>query len=449
MTRGATLLTLLVSLLLSGSAQDRPTVEGRWQGSVNLGVAELPVLLTIEKSGKGLVARLDRLDEAGGSIPAENIRSDGDALHLEFKKLHAAYDGRIDQNGSRLTGTWLGKPNSPLTFVRAQAAAQGEAAIRLRVPTPPGVIQGGGQRHLVYELSIRNTGGSAVVLKQIDVVGPAAPLASYSNRDLAALLAGTKINSGTGVLAYLWITLGSDATIPASIKHKVTFESGDPIEGAEIAVASAAPPILGPPLRGEGWRAANGPANSSPHRRAAIPIEGQSYLAQRFAIDWIRLNAHGNMQSGNRKVNENYFGHGSDVLAVADAVVVKIKDGIPENVPGETSRAVPITMETVGGNFIILDIGGGSYAFYAHLKPGSLKVKAGDRVRRGQVLALLGNSGNSTAPHLHFHVADRAEPLQSNGLPYVLDAFEVRAKGQQFEKRQNQIPLLDELVRFP
>jgi murein DD-endopeptidase MepM/ murein hydrolase activator NlpD len=82
---------------------------------------------------------------------------------------------------------------------------------------------------------------------------------------------------------------------------------------------------------------------------------------------------------------------------------------------------VPITSETVAGNHIVLDLGGGRYAFYAHFQPGSLKVKVGDRVTRGQVIGLVGNSGNSTEPHLHFHISDGVSPLGSEGLPYVLD----------------------------
>ena len=74
-------------------------------------------------------------------------------------------------------------------------------------------------------------------------------------------------------------------------------------------------------------------------------------------------------------------------------------------------------------NYVILALGNGGLAFYAHLQPGRLRVKPGDRVRRGQVLGLLGNSGNSDAPHLHFHISD-ANSLESEGLPYVFDSFE-------------------------
>jgi murein DD-endopeptidase MepM/ murein hydrolase activator NlpD len=211
-------------------------------------------------------------------------------------------------------------------------------------------------------------------------------------------------------------------------------------------------------LRGGEWLAANGPSSTSGHRRALIPVAGQAHIAQRFAIDWVRLREDGGTFTGDPKDNKNYRCYGVEALAVADAVVIAVKDGIPENVPGLNSRAVPITLETVGGNHVILDLGQGRYAFYAHLQPGSLRVKAGDKVRRGQVVGLVGNSGNSTEPHLHFHIADANSPLGSDGLPYVLPAFEVQGKGGGWktseakataEKRQMEIPLENDVVRFP
>jgi len=118
---------------------------------------------------------------------------------------------------------------------------------------------------------------------------------------------------------------------------------------------------------------------------------------------------------------------------------------------------VPITLETVGGNHVILDIGRGLYAFYAHLQPGSLRVNVGDRVKRGQVLGLVGNSGNSTEPHLHFHISDANSPLGSEGVPYAFDSFELVGSCQTFnacargapQRRAKQIPLDRALVRFP
>ena len=78
-----------------------------------------------------------------------------------------------------------------------------------------------------------------------------------------------------------------------------------------------------------------------------------------------------------------------------------------------------------GGNHIVLEIAPGVYAFYAHLQPGSLKVKVGDKVTAGAVIALLGNTGNSTAPHLHFGLVDSPDFLNGEGLPFVIDRFTV------------------------
>jgi murein DD-endopeptidase MepM/ murein hydrolase activator NlpD len=84
-------------------------------------------------------------------------------------------------------------------------------------------------------------------------------------------------------------------------------------------------------------------------------------------------------------------------------------------------------MTTVGGNYVAIDIGHGRYALYAHVQPGSLRVKVGDRVKRGQIVALLGNSGNSTEPHVHFQIADGPTFLSSEGIPYAMN-FDVVGK---------------------
>jgi len=73
----------------------------------------------------------------------------------------------------------------------------------------------------------------------------------------------------------------------------------------------------------------------------------------------------------------------------------------------------------------VLDLGGGRFALYAHLQKGTIRVHPGDSVKRGQVLALVGNSGNSVVPHLHFHVMSTATPLASSGMPYEIDSFRV------------------------
>jgi murein DD-endopeptidase len=219
---------------------------------------------------------------------------------------------------------------------------------------------------------------------------------------------------------------------------------------------------IGPPLVGDFWLAANGPSNASGHRRTMIAVDGMARIPQRFAADWLQLAPDGTTRSGDANDNKNYLAYGEEAIAIADAVVSAVKDGIPENVPGPASRAVPITLETVGGNHVILNLGDGVYAFYAHLQPGSLKVNVGDRVRRGQRLGLVGNSGNSTEPHLHFQLSDANSPLGTEGVPYVLSAFEVQGRiegwqGGTFpswkplatpEARKLEMPLANVIVRF-
>jgi hypothetical protein len=272
-----------------------------------------------------------------------------------------------------------------------------------------------------------------------------------------------KVNGGMRAVVFLWVPLGTGAA-PKSIQHRLTIETGtgdsartQTLDGAVVPVTAQAVAI-GPPLRGGPWLTGNGPADASGHRRSLIPISGTPAIAQRFAIDFVKVADDDKTFKGDQLKNESYYAEGVDALAVANGTVVEVKDSIPENVPGINSRAVPITLETVGGNHVIIDIGGGYYAFYAHLKPGSLKVKLGDKVTRGQVVGLVGNSGNSTEPHLHFHISDGNSPLGSEGVPYRMDSFEIVGHCTTFNMgcqrsapatRKGEVPLANTLVRFP
>ena len=96
-------------------------------------------------------------------------------------------------------------------------------------------------------------------------------------------------------------------------------------------------------------------------------------------------------------------------------------DGLPEQVAGVSPVGLPL--EHYAGNHVVQDIGDGNFALYAHLKTGSVTVKPGDSLTAGQVIANLGNTGNTDAPHLHFHVMSTPDPLRSNGLPFVFKDF--------------------------
>jgi hypothetical protein len=215
--------------------------------------------------------------------------------------------------------------------------------------------------------------------------------------------------------------------LPPTITHRLTVQvpPGLPVpeiitqEGGEAEVDLRPPIVLSPPLAGARWVAV-GSCCDGPHRRALQPIDGHLRLAQRFAIDFNRLDADARTSVGDPTRNESAPGYGQPVLAVADAVVAMAIDRYPDQVPNAQTEP---TLESAEGNRIVLDLGDGRYALYAHLKPGSITVQEGERVEAGHVMAELGNSGNSTGAHLHFHVMDGPSGLASDGLPYVFDGF--------------------------
>jgi hypothetical protein len=183
--------------------------------------------------------------------------------------------------------------------------------------------------------------------------------------------------------------------------------------------------VLGPPLIGAGYVAADGCCDSIRHVRALLALNGHFTLAQRFAIDWEQIESENRVVKGDTKNLSNYTIYGREVLAVADGTVVSSRNDLPEQVPGALPQGM--TIDQADGNFVVLDIGGGNYVLYAHMQPGSVTVKAGAKVKRGDVLGKVGNTGNTQAPHLHLHVMDGPSPLQSNGIPYVFESFKLTA----------------------
>ena len=361
------------------------------------------------------------------------------------------------------------------------ASAQGTALppfLELAIPKSPTVAAGDGAAFLAYELHLTNFAQQTMTLKRVEVAaaggnGARQLLITVADSALTRSLTrpGTstppaeraRLAGGARAVVWLWVPVTRQAP-PASVEARVILEQGtgdsvttQELSGTEVAVTPEGAAI-GPPLRGGVWLAGNGPAPETGHRRALIPIGGRPSIAQRFAIDWVKVGDDHRTFTGDRLNNASYHAYGQDALAVGDGIVVAVKDGIPENIPGVNSRAVPITLETVGGNHVIVDLGGGRYAFYAHLQPGSVRVKSGDRVKTGQVLGLVGNSGNSTEPHLHFHLSDGNSPLGSDGIPYLHQSFELVGQCRSFgsgcdrsspSTRQREMPMANMLVRFP
>jgi hypothetical protein len=180
---------------------------------------------------------------------------------------------------------------------------------------------------------------------------------------------------------------------------------------------------IGAPLRGDRYVSADSCCDATRHARAALPINGRVYVAQRYAVDWEQMDEKGRIYSGPREKLESYTIFGKPVFSVADGVVAVVVTGQPEQVPGK--YPTNISIEQADGNSVIVDIGQHHYALYAHMQSESIRVRPGDRVTAGQVIGLVGNSGNSVAPHLHFHVMSSELSLASNGLPYQIDEFKI------------------------
>jgi murein DD-endopeptidase MepM/ murein hydrolase activator NlpD len=465
---------LAAALIVGGvsliRAQGPEGLDGTWQGAITAGANKLRVVLEVSKSRDGIyLGTLVSVDQGGARIPIDRIDGDGNKVRFVARTVKGSFEGTMNAEKTKINGSWTQGQPLPLVFERTSEAGKRESAadmpkrasypfgvpLVLNVPFAPVPLADGGKTHLCYELHITNWGAGEVLLSRIDVIDNEAELARFEGSELNGLLTrpgapGLQdkrvVGPGLRAVVFLWISIENGAATPRSLRHRITSES-DTVEGGEVSVVTATEMTLGPPLRGSRWLAGNGPSNDSIHRRALLPVEGGARIAQRFAIDWLKLGADGRSFDGDRKLNKNFHAYGAETLAVADATVIATKDGIPENVPGPASRAVPMTLETVGGNFVVLQLRRDRYAFYAHLQPGSLRVKPGDVVKRAQVLGLVGNSGNSTEPHLHFQVSDGPSPLGSSGMPYVLDAYELLS-GDNPGMRAKQLPLQNDRVAF-
>jgi hypothetical protein len=302
------------------------------------------------------------------------------------------------------------------------------------------------KQHVVYELQLTNANPTPATVQKIEVLdqsNPAHVLASYEGTELLSRLrtfgktpvTNTKIEFGSGRILLLHLEFDQGATVPGHLIHRISVLGGAvPAPTPQTPVQlhyTAAPvtilakvPVIGPPLRGNNWVALNGCCEpGGAHRASGQSVNGGLYFAQRFAIDWMRLDDKGRLLNGDDADVHSYTDYGAEILAVADGKVVSTLKDLQDQKPGTLPDISTITIENVDGNHVILDLGNGVFAFYAHMQKDSITVSPGDRVKRGQVLGKLGNTGNTSGPHLHFHLMDSPSTLGSNGLPYVIDSF--------------------------
>ncbi len=295
-----------------------------------------------------------------------------------------------------------------------------------------------GKTHLAYELQLTNVLTQDVTITSVDVMAGDQKLLTLTGDQVADWLRviGTQTPTTTlapAQLGILWLDVAVDdaAAVPSDLVHTIGVSVPKPIpplmpatmteKVAPVTVQTRKPVVIAPPLRGPNWLDADSCCGLDAHRGALNALGGSLWAAQRYAIDYVQLQSDGTIANGDVTDVDSYPYFGADVHAVADGPVVGMLDGLPEQIP--TKRPTGLRLEEYGGNHIVQDIGDGNYAFYAHLKTGSPKVKVGDTLTTGQVIGSVGNTGNSDAPHLHFHVMSTPDPLGSDGLPFLFESF--------------------------
>ncbi len=394
--------------------------------------------------------------------------------------------GDDDDSSENGTATESGKTEEakPQQFTPVVASTLGELTAPVKGTD--------GKFHVVYELELTNAKLSPATLQKVEVLDAADEsrvLATLEGEDLVGNLAALStlpaedadIEPDGSRLLYIDIPFDSAADAPDTLEHRLTLlgaENPGATEPTELSytitpfdIGTKEPATLDAPLAGDNWVAVNGCCEPGHiHRDAVQSANGKLWDSQRFAIDYMRLDESGRVVTGDVSNPDSYTQYGADVLAVADGTVVSTINDLPDQVPGALPDPGSFeSLEDVDGNAVILDLGGGVFGFYAHLQEGSVAVQPGDEVKTGDKLGLLGNSGNTTAPHLHFHLMTSPEAIAADGIPYTIDSFEYAGeippkvfdasedltddfsvgKLATPEPRENELPLNLSIVDFP
>jgi len=366
-------------------------------------------------------------------------------------------------------------------LVLAAFATRGDArgtprpSLDLRLLDTPQAVRTDAGTQVFEELHLANVTQAPLRLLRVDVVeaGTGRVLATFAGEALRGRMAGigaaaprpntTLAPGGRAVIYIEWRVQGRP---PRAIGHRVAYDGPAVppgiVRGGEASVSRDAGEPLGPPVRGGPWVAIHRADWPRGHRRVFNTVDGTARIPGRFAIDWIRVDAAGHVARGDADVPRHWLGYGAEVLAVADATVVAVRDTMSE--PDRVSARRKLALSEDAGNYVAIRLGDDRYAFYEHLKPGSIKVAAGQRVRRGDVLGELGFTGESTGPHLHFHVADGPSTISAEGRPFEFDRFDLLGsygdlgklgkagwsprRKQEAERRHDEWPAQNAVLRF-
>jgi len=296
-----------------------------------------------------------------------------------------------------------------------------------------------GKDHVEYELLVVNAVEQPVTLTSLTVLDPAAkeltriegPVLVAATQTLLDKKPVTEIPASAAVSVDVDLIV-PPGTAPERVTHRLVysvpagtstavFVEPPVIDGPEVAINRRAATVIKPPVKGDGWLSTSACCTPNVHRDLRVAVNGRRIeTPETFAVDWALLKGD-RVYEGDGSRNDQFYVYGADVYAVANGTVVSVQDGKPDATPNKAMT--PKTLSDFGGNQVMLESAPKVYAVYAHLQPGSLRVKVGDTVKVGATLAKIGNTGPSLGPHLHFGLLNRPDLFTGRSLPFVIDSY--------------------------
>ena len=321
--------------------------------------------------------------------------------------------------------------------IRALCQNHGQS-LEMNIPFVSAPVKINGEKIAYYEIHLTNFSNDSIVLKKLEIIDcvDSKIIASFNHDELESKFSlneksakdfkDTLPANASGVI-YLEVVLKTDNS-DMRLKHRLGAEITRnnkskllSVRGADIRLTSKPPIILGAPLGDGFWAAVYDPSWERGHRRVFYTVDGKARLPGRFAIDFIKLDAQGKYAAEDENFVKNWFGYASEVIAVKNGTVASTSSDFSES--PTLSEHPKYSPEKAAGNYVSLNIGNHLIAFYEHLKPGSIRVKPGQKVKKGDVIALVGFTGQTTGPHLHFHVADENSSLGAEGVSFAFENF--------------------------
>jgi Peptidase family M23 len=310
--------------------------------------------------------------------------------------------------------------------------------------SPVPVKASDGEVHIAYELLLTNTRDVEVNINTVEVRDAASKqvVLSLTGSDLSAHMnpignppggepGDPPIAASATSIVWLDVAVANKDAVPKKVEHRLvgTMPVGgqpQPFESVVtlLSIGRDKALVLGPPVARGTWLASEGCCtNISHHRNGLAPINGVLSVPQRFALDFFMLDDQHRAWIGDPADIHSYLTYEQPTIAASDGTVVVASDGRPDQPPPHEPPGLPIT-DTVG-NHVIIKVKPGQYLLYAHLKPGSMAVHVGQRVRRGDQVGLIGNSGFTSTPHLHFQLLSTPTFYPTDSRPYVFDRFDL------------------------